>query len=99
MRLPIQYALTYPRREKCAAPPLDLTKLGALTFLEPDYDTFPCLALAIDAARYGDAVCAALCDADEEAVRLFLAGELSFTGIYEYVKNAVDAAKSALRGS
>jgi 1-deoxy-D-xylulose-5-phosphate reductoisomerase len=86
MRLPIQYALTYPRRLPCPAKALDLAEAGTLTFEEPDLEAFPCLALAYEAARGGERACRALCEADERAVNKFLAGEIGFTDIYEYVK-------------
>ncbi|MDR3209225.1 MAG: 1-deoxy-D-xylulose-5-phosphate reductoisomerase [Oscillospiraceae bacterium] len=91
MRLPIQYALTYPARLECPAPRLDLAAIGALTFEEPDVRAFPCLALAMDAAARGDAVCAALCDANESAVARFLRGEIGFLEIYDAVYAAVSA--------
>ncbi|MDR0905535.1 MAG: 1-deoxy-D-xylulose-5-phosphate reductoisomerase [Oscillospiraceae bacterium] len=86
MRLPIQYALTYPERLECPAPTLDLAQIGSLTFDEPDLDAFPCLALATETAGRGDAACRAMNDANETAVEKFLAGELAFTGIYEFVR-------------
>ncbi|MDR1064758.1 MAG: 1-deoxy-D-xylulose-5-phosphate reductoisomerase [Oscillospiraceae bacterium] len=89
MRLPIQYALTYPRRLPGAAPTLDLAAVGALTFEKPDMDAFPCLALAYETAGRGDHACRALCEADERAVSMFLAGEIGFLDIGEYVKAAL----------
>ncbi|MDR2615662.1 MAG: 1-deoxy-D-xylulose-5-phosphate reductoisomerase [Oscillospiraceae bacterium] len=90
MRLPIQYALTYPRRLPCHAPPLDLTKTGALTFETPDTDAFPCLALAYEAAKSGEDACRALCEADEKAVSDFLAGKIGFSDIYEYIRTEMN---------
>ncbi|MDR1329353.1 MAG: 1-deoxy-D-xylulose-5-phosphate reductoisomerase [Oscillospiraceae bacterium] len=89
MRLPIQYALTYPQRLPGAAPPLDLAAAGALTFEKPDLDAFPCLALAYETAGRGDHACRVLCEADERAVSMFLAGEIGFFDICEYVKAAL----------
>ena len=73
MRLPIQLALTYPQRMESPAPKLDLTQCAALTFCHPDYEKFPCLALARDCAKRGGTACPAMNGANEEAVALFLA--------------------------
>ena len=90
MRLPIQLALTYPNRVNCPVAPLDLTKCGALTFCEPDMESFPCLALARRCARKGGNACAAMNGANEEAVALFLEDRIGFYDIYELVSQAVD---------
>ncbi|GHV06194.1 1-deoxy-D-xylulose 5-phosphate reductoisomerase [Clostridia bacterium] len=97
MRLPIQYALTYPRRLKCPAVPLDMSKAMSWTFEPPDKIAFPCLDLALAAAKQGDAVCTALNAADEVAVAKFLAGEIKFTDIPKLIERGVRAAQS-LRG-
>jgi 1-deoxy-D-xylulose-5-phosphate reductoisomerase len=86
MRLPIQYALTYPARLPCPAPELDLARIGTLTFDNPDLEAFPCLALAIDTAPRGDEACAKLNDANEAAVARFLRGEIGFLDIYDSVR-------------
>ncbi len=91
MRLPIQLALTYPQRTACPVPPLDLTRCGALTFVAPDTDTFPCLRLAMECAERGGTACAAMNGANEEAVALFLRDEIAFYDIYELVSAAVEA--------
>jgi 1-deoxy-D-xylulose-5-phosphate reductoisomerase len=91
MRLPIQLSLTYPNRVTCPVEPLDLTKCGALTFCEPDLESFPCLALARHCAKKGGNACAAMNGANEEAVALFLADRIGFYDIYELVSKAVDA--------
>jgi 1-deoxy-D-xylulose-5-phosphate reductoisomerase len=91
MRLPIQLSLTYPNRATCPVEPLDLTKCGALTFCEPDLDSFPCLALARSCAQKGGNSCAAMNGANEEAVALFLDDQIGFYDIYELVLNAVNA--------
>ncbi len=91
MRLPIQYALTYPERRPSPSAPLDFLSLGALTFEEPDLRNLPCLALAIDCAKRGGTAPAALSAANEEAVELFLGGKTGFNGIYECVKRALDS--------
>ena len=72
MRLPIQLAMTYPERKECVVDRLDLTKCAALTFVKPDTDSFPCLALARECAVAGGNVCAAMNGANEAAVGLFL---------------------------
>ena len=90
MRLPIQYALTYPQRVACPSPPLDLVSAGTLTFAEPDTDAFPCLRLAYEVAPLGDEACRVMNNANEVAVASFLAGELAFTEIYEFVRGEVE---------
>ncbi|OGO07537.1 MAG: 1-deoxy-D-xylulose-5-phosphate reductoisomerase [Chloroflexi bacterium RBG_13_57_8] len=82
MRLPIQYALTYPERlENRALPALDWANFKDLTFEPPDAERFPCLALAIAAGKAGGTKPAVLCGADETAVGLFLEGRVKFTDI------------------
>lgn len=83
MRLPIQYALTWPERLPCPAPRLDLAKLGTLTFEKPDLGTFRCLRLAMETAGRGMSACCAMNAANEIAVSRYLKGELTFGGIYE----------------
>ncbi len=91
MRLPIQLAMTYPQRLPGLVQELDLTKCGALTFCEPDLDTFPCLALALECAGAGGTACAAMNGANEAAVGLFLQEKIGFYDIYERVSQAVEA--------
>ena len=93
MRLPIQLALTYPERTACPVDRLDLTKCGALTFLEPDMEAFPCLALARECAKLGGTACPVMNGANEEAVALFLADKIGFYDIYRLVKGAVDSVR------
>ena len=81
MKLPIQYALTYPDRLPMQGTKLDLTKYGTLTFEKPDLDKFPCLKLAYDALNAGDSACIAINGANEAAVELFLNGKISFMDI------------------
>jgi len=82
MRLPIQYALTFPDRlANHELPALDWANFNELTFGPPDTERFPCLRLAIEAGKKGGTFPAALCAADEVAVELFLAGRISFTDI------------------
>jgi 1-deoxy-D-xylulose-5-phosphate reductoisomerase len=91
MRLPIQYALTYPRRVPSLSSRLDLTQIGALTFEAPDCEAFPCLPLAIQAARTGGTAGAILSAANERAVELFLEGKIGFGQIYESALAALDS--------
>jgi 1-deoxy-D-xylulose-5-phosphate reductoisomerase len=91
MRLPIQYALTYPDRVPSLVDTLDIARLSALTFEAPDPEAFPCLGVAIDTAGIHGTACAVLNGANEAAVELFLKGELSFYGIYESVYAALDS--------
>ncbi|MEW6143032.1 MAG: 1-deoxy-D-xylulose-5-phosphate reductoisomerase [Chloroflexota bacterium] len=91
MRLPIQYALTYPKRlTNTALPGLDLTRTGSLTFETPDLDRFPCLKLALGAARAGGTHPTVLCAADEVAVDWFLKGRIGFTDIPAIVYNVLE---------
>jgi 1-deoxy-D-xylulose-5-phosphate reductoisomerase len=90
MRLPIQYALTYPQRLPSLAAPLDIATVGKLTFEPPDTDAFPCLALAFEAMRMGGAACSALNGANEAAVELFLRGRIGFYGIHDAIRAALD---------
>ena len=91
MRVPIQYAFTWPDRLPSARAPLDLAALGALTFRAPDEGRFPCLRLVKAAAAAGGVKTAALSAADEIAVSRFLAGDILFTDIPRLVEAAVDA--------
>ena len=91
MRLPIRYALTYPRRGASDLPALDLLSCPPLTFAPPDLEAFPCLGLAMDCARTGGTSCAVLNGANEAAVALFLREEIPFGRIPELVERALDA--------
>ncbi|MBS7316319.1 MAG: 1-deoxy-D-xylulose-5-phosphate reductoisomerase [Clostridiaceae bacterium] len=95
MRLPIQYALTYPERLPCPVRPLHLTELARLTFFPPDLEAFPCLALAYDAIRRGGNACAVLNGANEAAVAAFLRGDIPFGRIPELVSRALDTVPHA----
>ena len=90
MRLPIQYAITFPQRDVSPAPPLDFSKLASLTFQNPDMEAFPCLSLAIETAKTQGTACAVLNGANEAAVDRFLKGKLSFCGIFESVQAALE---------
>ncbi len=81
MRIPIQYALTWPERAPSPAAALDLLTAGPLTFELPDEENFPALRVCREAFRRGGLVPAALNGANEEAVSLFLAGKVPFTSI------------------
>ncbi len=90
MRLPIQYALTYPDRRRSPAAPPDLIAAGRLDFRAPDEDRFPALRIAREAGRRGPRASAALIAADEVAVTRFLDGTLGFSGIPALLEAAVD---------
>jgi 1-deoxy-D-xylulose-5-phosphate reductoisomerase len=90
MRLPIQYALTYPRRLPSPASPPDLLATARLDFRAPDEARFPALRIARDAGRLGPRASAALIAADEVAVGRFLEGSLGFTGIPALLEAAVE---------
>ena len=91
MRLPIQLALTYPKRLPNPAAGLDLLTCGPLTFAEPDEEVFPCLRLAKEAARAGGTACPVLNAANEAAVSLFLREQIGFYEIPARVSSAMDA--------
>jgi 1-deoxy-D-xylulose-5-phosphate reductoisomerase len=92
MRFPIQYALTYPERaDRRPAAPLDLPALSKLEFGRPDFRRFPCLALALDAAKTGGSMPAVLSAADEAAVEAFLAGRIKFTDIPRVLEGVMAA--------
>jgi 1-deoxy-D-xylulose-5-phosphate reductoisomerase len=92
MRLPIQYAFSYPERWRTPVPPLDMTRAGVLEFGPPDLERFPCLALAYRALEHGGGWPIALNAANELAVEAFLAGRLSFPGIPRVIGATLDAA-------
>lgn len=81
MRIPIQYALTYPEREPSPVAPLSLADYGKLTFFEPDYETFKCINVCKNAIEKGGLYPAAANGANEESVKLFLEGKIKFTDI------------------
>ena len=92
MRIPIQVALTWPERLKLETKRLDLPTLAKLTFFEPDFNKFRCLALAFDAGRRGGIVPAMMNAANEVLVDRFLKGNLKFTDIPKYVEMVMDKA-------
>ena len=90
MRLPIQYACSYPERWDAALPSLDLVRAGRLDFCAPDHDRFPCLGLAYRALRAGGTMPTVLNAANEVAVEAFLAEKLGFTGIPQVIARTLD---------
>jgi 1-deoxy-D-xylulose-5-phosphate reductoisomerase len=95
MRLPIQYALTYPKRlPNSSLPRLDWGKIKEFNFEPPDFDRFPCLKLAIEAGEKGGTYPAVLCAADETAVELFLSKRIKFTDIPRLVGQALERHKA-----
>ena len=90
MRIPIQYAVTYPERYPSPVGELNLSQIGKLTFFEPDYDIFKCLNACKKALSMGGAATAIANGANEEANMLFRQGKISFLDIGELVSGAVD---------
>ncbi|MBR2186069.1 MAG: 1-deoxy-D-xylulose-5-phosphate reductoisomerase [Lachnospiraceae bacterium] len=93
MHLPIQYALFYPERRDLNMERLDLIKIRELTFFEPDLKTFRGLSLALKAARTGGTMPTVFNAANEEAVKKFLKGKISYPGITEIIEKAMDMHK------
>jgi 1-deoxy-D-xylulose-5-phosphate reductoisomerase len=91
MRMPIQYALTYPERRPSSWPRLDLARLGSLHFEEPDAQRFPALALGFEVVRRGGTLGAALAGADETAVEAFLEERIRFTDIVPLVRRVMES--------
>jgi len=91
MRLPIAYALTYPRRLPSPSEPLDLGKVSQLTFERPDFERFPSLRLGYEAAETGGTMPAVLNAANEVAVSAFLENRLPFLGIPQVVEETMAA--------
>lgn len=90
MKLPIQYALTFPDRPSAAYEKLDFAKLSTISFEEPDLETFRGLALAFSAARSGGSMPAVFNAANEEAVDLFLHDKIKFLEIYEIIEKSLN---------
>jgi len=99
MRLPIQYALTYPERLPSPVPRLDLAVCGALTFEPPDDEAFPALALCREAYRRGGLACVMLNGANEAANELFREGKIGFLEIARLVSQAIEAAPPGNAGT
>ncbi|MFL5260784.1 MAG: 1-deoxy-D-xylulose-5-phosphate reductoisomerase [Anaeromyxobacteraceae bacterium] len=91
MRGPISYAMAWPERVRLELPPLDLARLGRLTFEPPDPARFPAFTLAYRALELGGTAPAALSGADEAAVAAFLEGRIGFTGIARVCEEVLDA--------
>ncbi len=90
MRIPILYAFSYPRRMKSPVQAVDFTRIGRLTFEEPDMESFPCLTLAIRAAKIGGTMPVVLNAANEIAVERFINGDIKFMDIPDIVEKAMD---------
>lgn len=90
MRTPIAHALAYPERIESGVEPLNLFDIGTLQFTRPDWERFPCLALAYRALRRGDSAPAILNAANEVAVQMFLEGRIRFTAISDIVEKTMD---------
>jgi 1-deoxy-D-xylulose-5-phosphate reductoisomerase len=91
MRMPIQYAFSYPDRWPAPLPSLDLTRAGGLEFHEPDTEAFPCLALAYRALESERSLPVVLNAANEVAVACFLEGRIGFTAIPQVISSAMSA--------
>ena len=89
MKMPIQYALTYPDRWEAPAPRMDWNRPQTLEFFPPDLDKFPCLELAYEAQRAGGSATCTLNAADEIAVEAFLSGKISYPAIVETVRETL----------
>lgn len=94
MKLPIQYALTYPERLKMTGNELDFAKYASLTFDEPDADTFYALPLAYKAAEQGGTLPTVFNSADEAAVDLFIKGKIGYTDITRLIAEAMEEIKN-----
>lgn len=99
MRIPIQYAITYPSRFESPVAELSLAEIGKLTFFEPDYKTFKCLNACKTALKMGGAATAIANGANEEANMLFRNGKIKFLDIGELVCGAVESVKNFVPSS
>ena len=97
MRLPLLYALSYPDRIATNWEPLDLVKIGNLTFREPDHEKYPCMQLAYAAGRAGGCMPAVLNAANEQAVALFLDEKIRFLDIPRLIEQTCDRYQSQNR--
>ena len=91
MRVPIQYALTYPKRVKNSFPKIDFAKRASMTFQKPDMDTFKCLGLAYKAVGIGGTMSAAMNGANEPAVKAFLDGKIGFLDIADIIEKTMNS--------
>lgn len=94
MRIPIQYALTYPERFESPVKELDLAEIGTLTFYKPDYDTFDCLNICKEAISRGGLFPAAVNSANEEANRLFRENKIGFLDLGRLIRTSFDITPS-----
>ncbi len=94
MRIPIQYALTYPERYPSPVKQLDLSEIATLTFYKPDYEVFDCLNICKEAISKGGLYPAAVNSANEEANRLFREGKIKFTEIAPLIRTAFNVVKN-----
>jgi 1-deoxy-D-xylulose-5-phosphate reductoisomerase len=94
MRTPIAYGLAWPDRINAGVAPLNLTQMANLQFSEPDFDRFPCLALAFEAAKAGGTAPAILNAANEVAVAAFLEQRLPYLQIANVVRDTLSAIQS-----
>jgi 1-deoxy-D-xylulose-5-phosphate reductoisomerase len=99
MRIPIAYALSYPRRLKMDLPGLNLAQCSSLEFHEPDYERFPALSLAFEAIEHGGVLPAVLNAANEVAVAAFLAAEISFLDIAKTVAKVMEKVQEGSENS
>ena len=91
MKVPIQYALSYPKRFKTDFQSLDLVKIKSLEFIEPDFERFPCLKYAYDAGKIGGTLPCAMNAANEIAVNAFLNDKIKFLEIQQIIKKMMDS--------
>nr|MCR4944077.1 1-deoxy-D-xylulose-5-phosphate reductoisomerase [Clostridium sp.] len=99
MRLPIQYALNYPKRENRVANEIDFYEISKLTFEKPDMDTFKCLKLAFEAGKMGGLMPTVLNAANEIAVADFLDRKIKFLDIADIIEDAMDKFKDEAMSS
>lgn len=97
MRIPIQYALTYPDRRNGSLKSVDFSKINKFSFFEPDISKFPSLELAREAARSGGTAPAVLCSADEEIVQSYLDGRIKFSDIPKMIGKVLSRHKNLKR--
>lgn len=97
MRLPIQYAFSYPERYNNAFGQLDFVKAGTLTFLAPDTEAFPALKIAVECGRQGGTLPCAFNAANEEAVYAFLDGKIRYTDIIKTIEHVVAKHRNVLQ--
>lgn len=94
MQLPIQYALTCPERLPSQLPSLDFSKVSTLNFSPPELEKFPCLGIAMDAARRGGSLPGVLNAANEELVRYYLEGSIKFSYIPLFIEEVISKHKN-----